>query len=207
MEQIINPKTKRFIKIGGPSYKKLINEGYKESYLNSLKNINNLQLNTITDQPIHYNDDIMTIVIQTLQLPELYALYHTSKYFHKLFNTKQILDNLINDFEIKAATFDDFISILIKNYLKIDFDQNKIFDEYQIIENAFINNHEKITMCRTRRLDQNIICIAKFYLLKKGFSKEIENLSGSKTDDQYIINLKNLKYQLYYDTLKLINYL
>lgn len=203
---IINPKTKRFIKIDGPSYKKLINEGYKESYLNSLKNINSLQLNTITDQPIHYNDDIMTIVIKTLQLPELYALYHTSKYFQKLFNTKQILDDLTNDFGIKADTFDEFVDILINNYLKINFNQHKVFDEYQIIENAFINNHEKITICRTRRLDQNVICIAKFYLLKNGFI-EIEKLSGSKTDEEYTINLKNLKYQIYYDTLKLINYI
>jgi hypothetical protein len=206
-DRIINPKTKRYIKIGGPSYVKLIEEGYKESYLNSLKNVNNLELSKITDQSIIFNDDVMEMIIRTLQLPELYALYHTSKHFKKLLNNQQLLNDFSHSFEIvQVNSFDDLIDSLINEYLTMGYnkyDVQNVFREYNIIKNAFKNN-EKITICKTRRLDKNIICQAKFYMAKNGYAREIEKLSGSINDEEYKMNLKNLEYNIYYNTLLLI---
>lgn len=213
-DKIINPLTKKYIKVGGPTYYKLIDEGYKESYLMSLKTKNDLQLSNITNEPVQFNDDVMNIILRSLDIRELFAMYHTNKYIVKSLNNKQLLSDLAEQFEIEPTdTFYDFIISIINDYLKTDITNlNKkyysnnvhIFLELKIIKDAFINNHEKITMCRTRRLDKNKLCLAKYYLLKNGFGKEIELLNSSKNDDEYKKNLYHLEYKMYDYILSLI---
>ncbi len=223
-DRVINPKTKKLIKINGPTYTKLIDEGYTKSYLNSLKKAEDLQLNLVTDKPIEYNDDVMNTIIRYLPLNELFAFYHTNKHFAKLLNNQELLKNLSENFDIKSASsFMDFINQIIKN--KYKYDMSTLHDlkdpkseyvgyrkntyrwyiqtqisEYKIIYNAY-HKGESITSCKTRRTTDTDLCHAKNYLQKHDYASEIDRLSASKNNEDYKKNLNHLEYAIYYKLL------
>ena len=214
-DRVINPKTKKLIKIDGPTYTKLIDEGYTKSYLNSLKKVEDLQLNLVSDKPIEYNDDVMNTIIRYLPLNELFAFYHTNKHFAKLLNNKELLNDLSENFDIKSASnFMDFINQIIKNKYKYDMStlhdlkekekinnyrwySETVYSSYKIIYNAY-HKGELITTCKTRRTTDTDLCHAKNYLQKKGYAYEIDQLSASKNNQDYKKNLNHLEYAIYY---------
>lgn len=96
MNRVINPKTKKYIRIDGPTYNKLLEEGYKKSYLNSLKCVENLQLEK--NKQISYNDDVILLLIRYLQLSELFAFYHVCTQFNKLINNAIFIEELNDNY-------------------------------------------------------------------------------------------------------------
>jgi hypothetical protein len=204
MERVINPLTKKYINVNGPTYNKLLEDGYEASYLNSLKTINDLQLSNITTEPVKFNDDMMYNVIMYLDLPKLYALYHTSKYFVRLLNKPEILLFLSEKFDVpRFDTFNQFINDIIGNIWKHDYSLRQIMNSYFFIFNMFNQWNKKITECKTRRTSDNKLCRSK-YKLRKDFPKEIDKLSASKDDDNYKNNLTHLLYAI--DMYILSNY-
>lgn len=199
-EKIINPITKRYIKVNGPTYMKLVETGYKPSYLNSLKDIKNLELNSITDDQIQFNDDIMLIIIKKLNLQELYALYHTNKYFKILLDSEPILNEICKEYYVRRKnvnTFDDFVYIFNYRYDKY------ILNSLNLIKSTYINEHKKITECKSRRLDKTPVCDAK-YNLSYGYKRELDLLSSSKNDKEYKKNLAYLEYVINYNLLSFV---
>jgi hypothetical protein len=199
-EKIVNPITKRYIKVNGPTYMKLVEEGYKPSYLNSLKDIKTLELNSITDEQIQFNDDVMHIIINKLNLQELYALYHTNKYFKNLLDSEPILNELCKKYFTcweNINTFDDFVYVF--NYKYNEYTLKSL----NLIKSTYINENKKITECKSRRLDKTPLCNAK-YNLSYGYKKEIDLLSSSKNDKEYKKNLAYLEYVINHRLLTLL---
>ena len=223
MERIINPKTKKYINVDGPTYNKLVEEGYTKSYLNSLRQVSDLQLAMVTDQPIAYNDDVMNVIIGYLPLNELFALYHTNKHFSHLLNNPELLNALIQNFEIDTNklqepinTFMSFINQLIYNVYQYDMKElhtkvgikkpnyyHNVVRAYNMIYNQFLKN-KLISMCKTRRTTNTELCHAKHYLQKNGYTQQIDILSSSKDSEEYKNNLSRLEYAIYYNLLSTI---
>ena len=223
MKRIINPKTKKYIHVDGPNYNKLVEEGYTKSYLNSLQKVSDLQLAMVTDQPITYNDDVMNVIIGYLPLNELFALYHTNKHLSHLLNNPELLNALIQNFEIDInkvrkpiTTFMQFIDELLYDVYKYDMQElhtkvgikkpnyyHNVIRAYNMIYNQFLKN-KLISMCKTRRTTNTELCHAKHYLQKNGYTKEVDILSSSKNNEEYKHNLSRLEYAIYYNLLSTI---
>lgn len=218
MERVINPKTKKYIHVDGPTYNQLVEEGYSKSYLNSLRNITDLQLNLTTQNQISYNDDVILMIIRYLQLNELFAFYHTNKHFHKLLNNTLFIDELNENYHVNTKNFMDFIHQLIFRKYKYDMNELTTFkyskgkkekNNYYIIYSVeqyitILKNYYKgvlISSCKTRRTTKSGLCNAKHYM-KKDYAKEIDTLSASKNNKEYEKGLLQLEYAIYYQLLK-----
>ena len=218
MERIINPKTKKYIYINGPTYNKLIEEGYSASYLNSLKKVENLQLNLITTQLITYNDDIILILIRYLQLNELFAFYHTSKQFIRLINNNLFIIELNKNFRVKADNFMNLIHLIIYNKHKYNMHDlykeppgrvywwynSNIIENFNVLYNQYNKGNllNNTIMVRTSRHSQkNILCGVKKNMIKN-YAKELNKLSSSKNIIEYKKNLIRLEYAIYYNLLR-----
>jgi hypothetical protein len=197
MERIINPKTKKYITIGGPTYNTLLEKGYEASYLNSLKTKYDLALSNRTTEPVKYNNDVMKQIIMYMNIANIYALYNTSKYFIRLINQPEVLKYLGDKYGYE--NFTSFNQLI----------EGIIHDNTPYITSAFLNNYNiiatnknKITICKSRR-DKSMLCYAKYQLHKYGFGKELDILYYSKTDAMYKKNLYGLYYALLYELLSL----
>ena len=222
MDRVINPKTKKYIKIDGPTYNKLLDEGYTKSYLNSLHQKEDLELSMTTDKPIEYNDDVMITILRYLSLNELFAMNHTSKHISKLLNDLFLLNDLAINFKIEPVhSFNAFIHDII--YKKYKYDMSTLHDlndvkpgsknlsrqysfniisSFKLIYNAY-RQEQYISSCKTRRTTDNPLCHAKIYLKDYGFNKEIDRLQASTPKD-YKKNLNQLEYAIYYHLLSTI---
>ena len=213
MERVINPKTKKYINVDGPTYNKLLSEGYTKSYLNSLHKVEDLQLNLISDEPVQYNDDVLNTIIRYLPLNELFAMYHTDKHIRQLLNNKALLKDLGKNFDVEPTSFMDFIHQIIKDKYKYDMNDlhnNLLFDykkrwysgnvikAYNIIYNSY-KKGELISSCKTRRTTDIALCYAKQFL-RKEYAKEIDLLAGAKLNN-YSQYLNHLEYAIYYKLL------
>lgn len=213
MERVINPKTKKYINVDGPTYNKLLSEGYTKSYLNSLHKVEDLQLNLISDEPVQYNDDVLNTIIRYLPLNELFAMYHTDKHIRQLLNNKALLKDLGKNFDVEPTSFMDFIHQIIKDKYKYDMNDlhnNLLFDykkrwysgnvikAYNIIYNSY-KKGELISSCKTRRTTDTALCYAKQFL-RKEYAKEIDLLAGAKLNN-YSQYLNHLEYAIYYKLL------
>jgi hypothetical protein len=209
MEQkVINPITKKYIKINGPTYNQLIDNGYTVSYLNSLKNKEDLYIKP--DQFISFNNDMMSNIIVYLDVQQLYTLYHTSKLFEKLLNDPHILHMLNEKYNLENyTTFIDFIDHFINIVIKKKWDRiekhyrwESIIHFLNIIKDEY-NKNNKLTGCRTRKLTETLVCKTGFYLRFIGYDKEIDLLASSRSDNEYKINLYQLEYAIYNHMLSL----
>lgn len=210
MNRIVNPKTKKYINVDGPTYNKLLEDGYTKSYLNSLKNLNNLQLNLKTDEPIMYNNDVILILIRYLHLNELFAFYHTSKQFHICLNNEIFIVELCKNYRVIAKNFMNFIHQII--YKKYKYDMNASIPRngnwwnvndviaYKIIMKEY-NQGNYLSMCKTKRTTKNKLCEIRNYM-RRDYAKEINNLSAAKTTEAYKSCLIQLDYAIY---CKLLN--
>lgn len=218
MERVINPKTKKYINVDGPTYNKLVEEGYAKSYLNSLKTVEDLQLNLKTDEQVQYTDDVILTLIKYLPLQELFAFYHTNKQFHKLMNSKIFIDYINKTYDINVHNFMDFINIMIYNKYKVNMndlykDDNKsyryVFDDiwgYNVIYKEYKKGN-LISVCNTtkrttRSKGINVKLCESKQTMRKEYAKEIDNLYGSKNNKEYEKNLNQLEYAIYYKLLQ-----
>jgi len=196
MERVINPITKKYINVNGPKYNQLVEEGYTTSYLNSLKRVEDLHLNRITDQPIAFNDDVMKMIVYYLPLHELFVLYHTSKYFTTLLNNVDLLKTLSGNIVPTPTSFMALIHDKINNKYTYKYSMKY----YKIIHDAYLR-HELISSCKTRRTSKSKLCEAKDYLKQHGFAKEIDLLYASKNEHAYGQHLSHLEYAIIYHAL------
>lgn len=220
MSRVINPKTKKYIHVNGPTYNQLVEEGYSKSYLNSLKNVKDLQLNLVTNEQVQYNDDVILMIIRYLLLNELFAFYHTNKHFHKLLNNNLFIDELNENYNVKGLNFMDFIHQII--YKKYNYNMNDLLNigklnciasKYKWYTFNAVNGYTLILDCyhhgelisafKTRRTTQGRLGEAKRYM-RKEYAKEIDILSASKNNKAYEKNLSYLEYAIYYNLLKKI---
>lgn len=210
MEQkVINPITKKYIKINGPTYNQLVDKGYTTSYLNSLKNKEDLYIKP--NQFISFNNDMMSNIIMYLDPQQLYVLYHTSKLFEKMLNDPHMLHMLNEKYNLENYTnFIDFIDHFVNIVIKKKWDRvdsthyrwESIIQYLNIIKNEYHKNN-KLTGCRTRKLSETPVCKAGFYFRYIGYDKEIDLLASSLSDNEYKINLYQLEYAIYNHLLSL----